>query len=382
MKKMKENKASQDVKAKKSPPLHGGDVLRASRDYNIPREQWLDLSTGINPEPYPVNNVANNSFFELPYITPEFNDAVARYYTHDTFLAVAGTQVAIQALPQILANDAVLLPDVGYQEHALHWQKCGAKAMFYAAMPEGDLVASIHKHIEHNSAQHIVIINPNNPTTACVSKQHILTWAKQLDTGYYIIVDEAFVDAEPEKSVLTVDTLPENMIVLRSFGKFFGLAGVRLGFVFAHKKLLNVVKDHIGLWQVNGPAQDIAIQAFNNLAWQENARKKIREANQCTQRIFLPLISLHINHQYIVTSAYHNPLFSSYVMPVAYAYKINQFLAQHAILTRVILLENKHAILRIGNVSTQPQSQLSQLQRVIHDCVDYLTADNHSALCS
>lgn len=382
MKKMKENKASQDVKAKKSPPLHGGDVLRASHDYNIPREQWLDLSTGINPEPYPVSNVAYNSFFELPYIKPEFNDAVARYYTHDTFLAVAGTQVAIQALPQILANDAVLLPDVGYQEHALHWQKSGAKAMFYAAMPEGDLVTSIHKHIEHNSAQHIVIINPNNPTTACVSKQHIFTWAKQLDAGYYIIVDEAFVDAEPKKSVLTVDTLPDNVIILRSFGKFFGLAGVRLGFIFAHEKLLHELKDHIGLWQVNGPAQDIAIQALNNMAWQERARVNIIEANQCTQRIFLPLATLRIRRQYLVMAAYHNPLFSSYVMPVEYAYNVHHFLARHAILTRVILLENKHAILRVGNVSQKSPSQLSQLQRVIHHCVDHLTTDNHSVLCS
>ena len=113
-----------------SPPPHGGDVLRASRDYHIPRDQWLDLSTGINPDPYPVDHISPDSFFQLPYIRPEFNDAVTRYYAHDHFLAVAGTQVAIQALPQILANDAVLLPDVGYQEHALHWQNVVLKPCF------------------------------------------------------------------------------------------------------------------------------------------------------------------------------------------------------------------------------------------------------------
>ena len=357
-----------------SPPPHGGDVLRASRDYHIPRDQWLDLSTGINPDPYPVDHISPDSFFQLPYIAPEFNDAVTRYYAHDHFLAVAGTQVAIQALPQILANDAVLLPDVGYQEHALHWQKCGAKAMFYSAMHEGDLVSSINKHVEHNRAQHIVIINPNNPTTACVSKQQIFAWAKQLVAGYYVIVDEAFVDAEPEKGVLTADTLPENMIVLRSFGKFFGLAGVRLGFVFAHKKLLNVLKDHIGLWQVNGPAQDIAIQALNNVAWQERAREKIVEANQLTQRIFLPLVSLRIHQQSIVMAAYHNPLFSSYVMHTINAEKIHQFLAQHAILTRIVPMKNELVILRIGNVSEKAITKNSQLQRIVHQCVDSLAS--------
>lgn len=356
------------------PPPHGGDVLRASRDYHIPREQWLDLSTGVNPDPYPVDHISPDSFFQLPYIRPEFNDAVTRYYAHDHFLAVAGTQVAIQALPQILANDAVLLPDVGYQEHALHWQKCGAKAMFYSAMHEEGLISSINKHVEHNSAQHIVIINPNNPTTACVSKQQIFAWAKQLAAGYYVIVDEAFVDAEPEKSVLTADILPENMIVLRSFGKFFGLAGVRLGFVFAHKKLLNVLKDHIGLWQVNGPAQDIAIQALNNMAWQERARGKIVEANQLTQRIFLPLISLRIHQQPIVMAAYHNPLFSSYVMHTAKAEKIHQFLAQYAILTRIVPMKNELAILRIGNVSEKATTKNSQLQRIVHQCVDSLAS--------
>ena len=363
--------------------LHGGDVLRASRDYHIPREQWLDLSTGINSDPYPINNISSNSFFELPYIQPEFNNAVNNYYKHDNFLAVAGTQVAIQALPKILANDAVLLPDVGYQEHALHWQKCGAKAMFYPAMDAERLISFINNFLENNRAQHLVIINPNNPTTAYVLKQQILTWAKKLDQGYYVIVDEAFVDAEPEKSVLTVDTLPENMIVLRSFGKFFGLAGVRLGFVFAHEKLLNVLKDDIGLWQVNGPAQAIAIQALNDIEWQEQACKKIMVANQLTQHIFAPLITLRIRMQNIVTAAYHNPLFSSYVMHTTNAEKIHQFLAQHAILTRIVLMENEQAILRVGNVTEKSSFQsvpLAQLQHVIHHCVKSLTNSHERVL--
>jgi cobalamin biosynthetic protein CobC len=111
-------------------PLHGGDIVSASQRYDVAIDDWIDLSTGINPEHYPVDNIPLQSYCRLPYITDTFNNAVNHYYLADNkvqkniaFLAVAGTQVAIQALPSLLENFPVLLPKVGYQEHRQHWQK-------------------------------------------------------------------------------------------------------------------------------------------------------------------------------------------------------------------------------------------------------------------
>ncbi len=114
-------------------PLHGGDIVRAAAHYTIALDQWADLSTGINPTAYPVASVAIATcyFQQLPYIRPEFIAASSAYYQADHFIAVTGTQAAIQQLPYCLADLSVLIPQVGYQEHRRAWIVSGAKVNDY-----------------------------------------------------------------------------------------------------------------------------------------------------------------------------------------------------------------------------------------------------------
>ena len=124
-------------------------------------------------------------------------------------------------------------------------------------------------------------------------------WAQRLPEGGYLIIDEAFIDLTPEQSVLQ-QHFCDNMLVLRSFGKFFGLAGIRLGFVFANAMLRQHLQERIGLWTVNGPAQEVAIAALRDSAWQSAAQLKIRRSASVTQEKLQPLFEQPTGRVYAV----------------------------------------------------------------------------------
>lgn len=350
-------------------PLHGGDIISASERYDIPVDQWIDLSTGINPEPYPVVDLPVECFSRLPYIDPAFNRAVANYYQCEQFIALSGTQAAIQVLPALLKKQPILLPQVGYQEHAKHWQKANVGLNYYVSLCAEAMIRSINQQLEENPAQHLLVINPNNPTAVKISKAQLILWAEQLEDGSYLIVDEAFIDLSPQDSVLSDDGRPANIIVLRSFGKFFGLAGIRLGFVFANELLLKSLSHALGLWQLNGPAQSIAMRALIDTTWHAQAIKNIARGAVLTEALFSPLFDL-LN----VEQRYHQGLFSSYYLSVSQALWLNKRLAKAGVLTRVVLLNSDKALLRIGVLSPRTQANI-KIQPVIDDCCDVLRSN-------
>ena len=112
--------------------IHGGDLQQASLQYGIAVQDWIDLSTGLNPAPYKVKDIPVQVFSELPYIRDDFLDAAKKYYGCSHLLALNGTQVAIQALPKLLKKVGIILPSLGYQEHFKHWQQWGEVNGYYA----------------------------------------------------------------------------------------------------------------------------------------------------------------------------------------------------------------------------------------------------------
>lgn len=368
--------------AEKNLPLHGGDIVSASIRYNIPIDDWIDLSTGINPEYYATDSVKTDDYCRLPYISHDFYKAAKHYYLQEqkeeiTALAVAGTQVAIQTLPHLLKNYPVLVPDIGYQEHRLHWQKNQSTIISYPAESLTAATAFIETSIAQNNRQHLVIINPNNPSGMTFDKQQLIEWAKKLDRSACLIVDEAFIDSTPKNSVLT-EPLPNNVIVLRSFGKYFGLAGIRLGFVFSSPQIIQTLQEAIGIWQVNGPAQALAIAALNDTTWQQRMIQTIQDNALHTQQYCQSL-------EKISQKVIHSDLFSSYFMPTDKALMINQRLAEQGILTRVVLLNralettrktsskengNSNAILRIGRISKNDAFATHKLSQQFGDLLN------------
>lgn len=374
-------KTQETQEAKKFNPLHGGNLVRASSHFGIPVEQWIDLSTGINPEHYPVDHLPLSSYCALPYISNEFLSAVTHYYTPayiqkntsskkilNHFLAVSGTQTAIQVLPTLLPEYPILLPEVGYQEYRQQWQHRALPTHDYPSMDNDAAGLYINQAIKQQPQQHILVINPNNPTGIAFSKEQLFHWAKALDPQAYLIVDEAFIDSTPDNSVLTKvlpSDMPDNMIVLRSFGKFFGLAGIRLGFIFANAAIIQQLEKAIGIWQVNGPAQAIAIAALNDSAWQQSNRTAIAKNSTFTQKLCTTI-------QEKCVRVTHSDLFSSYYFSRMQAEHINHQLALAGILTRVILVSDNKAILRIGVLSSQQTEKAKNISNHVSDTLNHL----------
>ncbi|WP_432473436.1 aminotransferase class I/II-fold pyridoxal phosphate-dependent enzyme [Amphritea sp. HPY] len=331
-------------------PLHGGDIYSASARYDIPAEQWLDLSTGLNPDAYPVADLEPQSFQRLPYLRPDFIAAAASYYGNDQLMASNGSQLIIQALPECLEEECldmlpVLLPEFGYQEHRDHWQRHGNNICTYPAFDSAMAAAAIEAALDRAEPFHLVIINPNNPTGLCFTPQQLKNWAGRMPDGGYMVIDEAFIDVAPEMSVLA-SNFCDNMLVLRSFGKFFGLAGIRLGFVFAQAELRAKLQQRTGIWMVNGPAQALATRAMLDRNWQANAQQGIRDCAVLTRQLFSPLFDRLRPVQQI-----HTPLFSSYQLSAEQANKLHNYFASQGILLRVITLDQQFSLLRIGVIN-------------------------------
>jgi len=348
-------------------PIHGGDIYSASQRYGIPAHDWLDLSTGINPVPYPVGKIETSAFYRLPYVDPAFLQQASTYYGNAQLLPVAGTQAVIQALPQCLPSARILVPEVGYREHAVHWQKAGARLVTYPSFDQQEAQSRIEKTLLERARCHLLLINPNNPTGMRFSPSQIQTWARQLQPGCFLIVDEAFMDLTPQESVLG-GHFSDNMIVLRSFGKFFGLAGIRLGFVFASLPLRQRLQQALGIWSVNGPAQSIAMTALADREWHQQARVQIALMADFTRQVFAPVMQT-LNTQKCADGG----LFLSYRCDPALARHLQHYLACHGILVRIIEAHSHSCLLRFGLLNP---TDIASVERVNKTLAAYLPQRN------
>lgn len=245
---------------------HGGRLRTAAAQYDIPLSDWLDLSTGINPNGWPVPPIPASVWARLPEDDDELELAAHAYYDSEHLLPVAGSQVAIQALPMLRQPCRVGVLDPGYAEHVYAWRRAGHTVLPVAA---DDIVTHI------DTLDVLVLIHPNNPTGAGFPLERLLDWHGQLAArGGWLVVDEAFMDITPEHSLAPYSTRP-GLIVLRSLGKFFGLAGARVGFVCAQAELLMQLNALLGPWAVSTPARCVADSALKDCAWQEAARRRL-----------------------------------------------------------------------------------------------------------
>lgn len=255
---------------------HGGKLAEASQHYGIPIADWLDLSTGINPHAWPVPPLPPETMRRLPQQDNLLKTA-CQYYCGQHALALSGSQAAIQALPALrgtIGTVGIISP--GYAEHAHAWQKQGHRILPLAA-------DEIEQHIDELNT--LVLINPNNPTGNLFPAKRILGWHQRLQQrGGWLIVDEAFMDTSPEFSVVS-EANRVGLVVLRSFGKFFGLPGLRVGFAFARPEILSQLEAQLGPWHINGPARWIASQALIDTDWQQDNLQWLQESGQRLQQL-------------------------------------------------------------------------------------------------
>ncbi|QQC65388.1 threonine-phosphate decarboxylase [Paraburkholderia ginsengisoli] len=250
--------------------VHGGNLHEAADRYGIPYAQWLDLSTGINPHGYPVPPVPADAWRRLPDDGDDFAACAARYYHAPDaahVLPVAGSQAAIRTLPTLLPRATVGIASLTYSEYAPAFARAGHR------------VAPLDVRWDElpDTLTHAVVVNPNNPTATHLSVDKLLHWHVQLRArGGTLLVDEAFADTLPAGSLAASAHL-DGLIVLRSPGKFFGLAGVRAGFVLAAPALLDALRHTLGAWTVGGPARHAVKAAFADEAWQRQMRTRLAD---------------------------------------------------------------------------------------------------------
>ena len=253
---------------------HGGRLRRAAEAYGIPLADWLDLSTGINPQGYPVPPVPADAWLRLPEDDDGLEAAAADYYGSAHLLPVAGSQSAIQLLPAVLRGERVSLLAPGYAEHAHAWRDRRAVAVgadeIDAAVAHSDIV---------------VLVQPNNPTGVHFGRERLLEWHTRLARrGGWLVVDEAFIDTTPAQSLVPLAGA-DGLVVLRSVGKFFGLAGARVGFVFAPGSVRAALAERLGPWTLAGPARWAARHALADRAWQTQARAALLTAGERLQAL-------------------------------------------------------------------------------------------------
>ena len=248
---------------------HGGRIQQAVERYGIPRERWLDLSTGINPVGWQGTTASPGSWNRLPEEEDGLVEAAQAYYAAANVLPVSGSQAAIQTLPRLRPRSRVGVPVLGYNEHAYRWRQAGHDVVPLAP-------AEIRRAL--GGLDVLVVSNPNNPTGERIAPSQLLEWhARLCSQGGWLVVDEAFIDTTPTDSVARFADR-EGLIVLRSLGKFFGLAGARVGFVLSSPGLARAQNEWLGPWTIAGPSRLVAKAALENRDWQELTRQRLRRA--------------------------------------------------------------------------------------------------------
>lgn len=250
---------------------HGGRLRAAARRYGIPLDRWLDLSTGISPWSWPVPAVPESVYRRLPEDDDGLVPAARAWAGAPDSAAcvpLAGSQVGIQALPELRSRARVGVPSPGYAEHAHAWHMAGHEVI---ALDPDEVGAALDR------LDVLVWIQPNNPTGEAVGRETLEYWrAKLASRGGWLLVDEAFVEASPVSSAVPL-TGREGLIVLRSVGKFFGLAGLRGGFAFGPPTLMEALRERLGPWTVTGPTRWLLTQALGDTDWQQVQRDRLAE---------------------------------------------------------------------------------------------------------
>lgn len=232
---------------------HGGGLDAAAARFGGAREDWLDLSTGINPCPYPVGALPPDAWTALPDAAAmaRLEQAARSFWNvpERAEIAIAGGASAlIAALPWLKPAGQVAIEEPTYNEHraafeAAGWEVSGAGAAR-------------------------VLVHPNNPTGR---------WHGSADMGTGLtVIDESFADVAPVRSMMG-DVLKGERIILKSFGKFWGLAGLRLGFAIGRPELIGPLRARLGPWAASGPALEIGARALEDWAWAEETRARLAQ---------------------------------------------------------------------------------------------------------
>lgn len=315
-------------------------------------EDCLDLSTGISPWAWPVPEVPQKVWQRLPgqYESPEqLAQAAADYYGCSTanVLAVPGSQWAIQSAPEILqpiSTDVVLLPELGYEEHRYAWGQTEAQLQFYSGLQ------SLQTSLQNPRVRFVVVINPNNPTGELIDQDRLVLISEILaERGGCLILDEAFVDAYPAESLANFSGRP-GLLIFRSLGKFFGLPGLRLGFVLGAPDILQQLNNIAGPWNTNSAAEWLGAKMLLDTNWVAEQRSRLQMESV---QMLHSLRSKLPEFKWVSAGLFISALGAGEKIEL-----LREALALEAILVRVFRVSEKESLIRIGLAGADSRKRL------------------------
>ncbi len=254
------------------PLLHGGDVTAARRLFPGAPQPFIDLSTGINPHPYRLPRFPAGLFERLPAsaATAELAAIAARAYGAPSAARVVpapGTQILLPLVAGLARPGRAAILSPAYGE------------LTRVASLAGHKVTAVCDLAAASKARLVLVCNPNNPDGRLFAAADLIDLAKDLRArGGLLVVDEAFMDVGPTGASIAPELSRGNIVVLRSFGKFFGLAGLRLGFALAAPPIAARISGMLGPWAVSGPALAAGATALADAAWIEKASRGLAKA--------------------------------------------------------------------------------------------------------
>jgi cobalamin biosynthetic protein CobC len=248
---------------------HGGGLMKAAAAYPDAPRPWLDLSTGINPEPWRGPRAPEAELNRLPdpgaLAALETAAASAFGSAPERTAAAAGAEAAIRLLPLLLGVRSVEIVGPTYGAHAEAWRAAGVATRLIAPDQAATSQAGV-----------LVIVNPNNPDGRLTRRADLIAMARERSAaGRWLVVDESFIECAPGDSVS--DLVEPGLIVLRSFGKFYGLAGVRLGFMLAAPGLIARLRALLGDWPVGADALIMGRGAYADADWRRRTEAALAE---------------------------------------------------------------------------------------------------------
>ena len=253
---------------------HGGRLGAARVAYADSPQPWIDLSTGINPKSYPAPRARGVTLNRLPD-TAELSRleavAAAAFGVGDPrrVVATGGTEPALRLLPYVLGQRVAVVAGPTYGSHADGWERAGAPSRVVSDSQLEDSIAD---------QAALVVVNPNNPDGRIIGRDRLRHLQYAAGTrGGVLVVDEAFAEVTPGSSVADIagSNEAQHLVVLRSFGKFYGLAGLRLGFVVGAPQLMGRIRSVIGDWPVSVDALVAGLAAYADPEWAERTRVEL-----------------------------------------------------------------------------------------------------------
>ena len=267
--------------------LHGGNIYYYSEKYGIPPERILDFSASINPLGAPkaaLKAIKDALPMLANYPDPsvgELKEAVSAEtgVGFESILAGNGSTELIYLFPRYFRPKTalVLAPTFSDYSRALALSGCAVR---HFGLREADGFVPDMARLEKAAAgaDLVVLCNPNNPTGTLLERDALSRLAGTLvGAGKQVVIDEAFIEYAPGESLIREAAKRRGLIVLRNFTKFYGMPGLRLGYLCAHPSLVKKLDEAKEPWSVNTLAVKAAVAALSDKGFTRKSLRVFRE---------------------------------------------------------------------------------------------------------